>query len=315
MGEAAKKEPGSINSTTHFVFQNKVFQVEGCHFSLAPGSKEAIFNIPMGEVVGSIKIPALCKEFGIEEESADYGLVQLALEGLPYVRRIHPGDVIPSEVLDGSASWQIDPQHEKIAKNKLSMLLVTWLVGAEGGKMDREALASLSDDEKLKERINEGFAKAGETIGIPKDQISNRFNDLVKELAYIEALRDYYADIFVIFKNLKPIQESYSTQDTQVFEEIERMRVLMKPPMAKIKEQFDKIDDQTSEILPLLKGYEKRVQTIRDGRDDLHLLTHTWDDLKAMWKNVPAERSEETKIALTVTYKFLAKNFSVSHSW
>lgn len=53
----------SLDANTHFVFENKVFQVEGCYFSLTEGTREVIFNIPIGEITGSVKLASLCAEF------------------------------------------------------------------------------------------------------------------------------------------------------------------------------------------------------------------------------------------------------------
>lgn len=298
---------------THFNFESKVFQVEGCFFSINE-SKDVIFNIPMGDMTGSVKLKSLCQEFGIEPDSNDYVLLEMVRRGIPYVRQIRPGDVIPSEVLDGSASWHIDPRHAEIARTKLSKRLIDWLMGTDGTEEDRAAILALAQDEDLKKRVNQALEKAATLIKKKKEEVISRFDDLGKELAYIEALRDYYQEVYKHFTMLKRYQEFYR-DDNNFIQEIERMRQLMKPPIESIKHTFDEVDMETSEVLPLLKNYEQKVSFIRNARDELHLNTATWQDLKDIWAGVPLERCDESKSALQQTYKFLAKNFTVSYSW
>lgn len=317
MSEAAANndiEHTSMDSSTHFVFENKVFQVEGCHFVLTPDTKEPVFLIPMGEMMASVKLGPLCQEFSINPGSNDAQLLDLVKKGLPYVRRIRPFDVIPSEVLDGSASWHVGADHEELAKDKLSMKLVTWLLGKSGKRIDKAVLQELTEDSVLKERVNEAFQEASEQLKVPKQQITNRFDDLVKELAYIEALRDYYADIFKIYRDFKPLQEAFSG-DSVFTQDVERMRSLMLPPIEEIKTRFEDLDGRTDEILASLGQFDTTVEHIRQVRDDLHLQTHTWDELKELWDGVPIDRTEEAKKASVSTYEFLARNFTMSYTW
>jgi hypothetical protein len=304
----------SLDANTHFVFENKVFQVDGCFFSMTEGTREVIFNIPIGELTGSVRLNSLCSEFGIEKGSSDDRLLALVKAGIPYVRQIRPGDVIPSEVLDGSASWQIDPEHVALAMNRLSMRLVNWLVGSDMDTIDKSAVLAMAEDEEMKTRVNEGLDKAARQIKRKKAEVLTRFENLAKELAYIEALHDYYASIYKLFARLKAFQKIYA-DDQNFVQEIERMKQLMKPPVERIKETFDNLDLETMEVLPLIKSYEAKVELIRTSRDQLHLETTIWQELQLLWEGVPDARCDEAKIALQNTYKFLAKNFTVSHSW
>lgn len=317
MSIANPQEQGRQNadsSNTHFVFENRIFKIDGCFFSITEDDNQVIFNIPMGEMTGSVKLNSLCQEFGIETGTRDFELLDLVKRGIPYVRQIRPGDVIPSEVLDGSASWQIDPEHAKLAMNKLSQRLVAWLTGESGTELDRTAVLAIDDDKEMQERVNQALEKAATLIKRKKEEVFARFDDIAKELAYIEALRDYYSEIYRLFSTLRRFQEIYR-DDPGFVQEIERMRQLMKPPIEGIKQTFDRVDLETIEILPLLKAYEQKVSFIRTARDDLHLNTTVWQDLRELWKMVPHERCDEAKVALHKTYKFLAKNFTVSYSW
>lgn len=313
MSVAESKTP-TQDANTHFAFESKVFQVEGCFFSQTEGTREVIFNIPIGELTGSIRLNSLCAEFGIEKGSTDERLINLVKRGIPYVRQIRPNDVIPSEVLDGSASWQIKPEHAALAMNRLSIRLVNWLMGSDMDTMDKTAVLSMGEDADIKARVNDALDKAAKQIKRKKTEVISRFENLAKELAYIEALRDYYTGIYHLYGRLKRFQKIYH-DDANFIQEIERMKQLMKPPVEKVRETFDNLDLETMEVLPLIKSYEAKVNLIRTSRDQLHLETTIWQDLQKIWEGVPDNRCEEAKIALQNTYKFLAKNFTVTHSW
>lgn len=304
----------SLDANTHFAFENKVFQVDGCFFSMTEGTREVIFNIPIGELTGSVRLNSLCAEFSIDKGSSDDRLLALVKAGIPYVRQIRPGDVIPSEVLDGSASWQIDPEHVALAMNRLSMRLVNWLVGSDLDTIDKSTVLAMDEDEEMKAKVNEGLEKAARQIKRKKADVITRFENLAKEMAYIEALHDYYASVYKLFARLKTYQKIYA-DDANFVQEIERMKQLMKPPVERVKATFDNLDLETMEVLPLLKSYAAKVELIRTSRDQLHLETTVWQELQLIWQGIPDARCDEAKIALQNTYKFLAKNFTVSHSW
>ena len=191
---------------------------------------------------------------------------------------------------------------------------MNWLTGADANTIDRTALLSIVSDESMHKNVNQALDKAATIIKRKKVEVIARFEDLAKELAYIEALRDYYGSIYKLFSLLRKFQEIYR-DDTSFIQEIERMRQLMKGPIEEIKQTFDRIDIETLEVLPLLKSYEQKVSFIRTARDSLHLNTTVWQDLRDIWDGVPMERCDDSKIALLSTYKFLAKNFTVSYSW
>jgi hypothetical protein len=76
----------------------------------------------------------------------------------------------------------------------LQWQLVTWLnsgTGADAPNLDAEALLQVADDPARKQQVQEAFAKAAETLGLPsRETVIQLVEELAQELAYIEALRD-----------------------------------------------------------------------------------------------------------------------------
>lgn len=198
--------------------------------------------------------------------------------------------------------------------SRLSVRLVNWLTGSDMDTMDPAAVLAISEDKEMADRVNQGLEKAANIIKKKKEEVIIRFENLAKELAYIEALRDYYISVYQVFGRLKQFQAIYS-DDANFIQEIERMRQLMKPAVEKVRATFERIDLETMEVLPLIKSYEAKINLIRSIRDDLHLETTIWQDLMVIWEGIPDARCDDAKVGLQNTYKFLAKNFTVSHSW
>jgi len=113
-----------MTGNTHFVFRHSVFSVDGSYFSARKGGQDPCLNVPMGEVMATVAIPALRKEFDIADDSADGKLLDVVVQALKYLRIIRVNDAIPSELLDGSASWSVEDRHRATARCRLAMAFV-----------------------------------------------------------------------------------------------------------------------------------------------------------------------------------------------
>ncbi|MGG2362419.1 hypothetical protein ACE4Z5_26130, partial [Salmonella enterica] len=88
--------------------------IEGARFTRSAASDEPSFVLPLGGIEVTVPVDKLCAEFDIAADSADGQLLHVVAKGLNYVKRIRPGDSIPRELLDGSASWSVDDRHLQI---------------------------------------------------------------------------------------------------------------------------------------------------------------------------------------------------------
>ena len=75
--------------------------------------------IPLGEREAVVPLRALQREFAIADDSEDGQMLALIAESLDYVASLRPGDALPGEVLDGSASWQPEPRHRALVAARL----------------------------------------------------------------------------------------------------------------------------------------------------------------------------------------------------
>src|ERR1700749_4003670 len=117
----AASEIGSyeVDRSTHFLFEHKVFTLKGARFALTEDGSTPAFHVELGTLVASLPLGTLRSEFSIDRESPDGVLLAIVEKSLRFVKEIRPGDSIPRELLDGTASWAVEERHRLRAKAHL----------------------------------------------------------------------------------------------------------------------------------------------------------------------------------------------------
>ncbi|WP_145729669.1 hypothetical protein [Nitrospirillum pindoramense] len=314
---AAAASEAHASRSTHFLFENKVFSVPGAFFSFAYDSNEAVYNVQLGDVWGKIPFRTLREAFGIDDTSSDAVLLGVVERSLKYVKTIRPGDSIPRELLDGTASWRVEDSHLQIARGRITVQLVSWITGKETLVTDRGQLEQVVEDPQTKQRAQQAFSELARRFGIPeerKQEIVDKVESIARELSYIEALRDRYHQLQQIITGLGQAGRIYKT-DRQMQSDLSRMMALVKQPILDFEDIFAQLDAQTGEIMAVLKSYDSQVSFIRRMRDELHTRLMLWDDVIYAWDGEPVERGPELEARLKKTYHFLAQHFLVTKVW
>ena len=310
-----------MEKATQFQFQHRLFKIEGGHFRRDPLTKEPMYSLPSDDLKVVLPINALRTEFGIEGDHPDAALVNLVGQALKYVREVHPGDSIPNEVIDGSASWSIEPRHHKRARMRIDVQLASWVSGDEQVLVDEDLLEQVADDPKTKEKLDSAIARLGEEIGgggdtafSPADRVSQRIEALVRELSYIEALREHFLALDTISEKLEKLMRLFKTSRV-VKDEIARVKVLFSTPDRDIKSLFTDMDDHTSEVRSLVLNYENSVSYIREKRDMLRGYSLEWDAIFDLWRETPIIADETAVRLIRSTYHFLSQRYAPSVKW
>ena len=321
LNQAPSSQPpaksASDDRSQTFAFEHKVFSMAGGYFAYVKDTKDAAFHIPLGDLKGAIALPILRTEFDLNPETNDGRLLGIVEKALRYVKEIRPNDSIPHELLDGTASWSVEEKHRTIARNRLTVQLVSWLTGGETVMVDLTQLEQISDDPKTKARVQEAFTKAAEKLGIGaerKQEVVDMIEKLARELSYIEALRDRYCKVQYISAQLNLLSKIYK-REPGIRNEIFRMQVLIRAPVADFDSMFTQADAQTGEILAVLRNIGPQTKFIREMRDELHNRLMLWDEMINPWSAITVEQSGEMESLLKDTYRFLARNFAVSNDW
>jgi hypothetical protein len=316
-GEESIPEPRQASGPTHFTFEHAVFKVNEAVFTLSASNEEPTYNVPLGEVRAALPIDLVAGSFGIAKTSPDAELLKIVKRSLKYVKEIRPGDSIPSELLDGSASWTVEPRHREIARARVS-LQFAW--SAEGKALDSvdpaeyETQASLPETKK---KLQAAYVTIAEKLGFGREnasEIANRGNELAREWTYIEALRERFGKIQKLYAGFNTLRPIYK-RERAIHEDIIRIRTLMKKPVEEITAMFDQLEANTGEIVNTMKKFPSQIRYIRDTRDALHQRFMTWDGLIAEWSDVTLERSLKVDRLVRISYRFLAHHFPIDSEW
>jgi hypothetical protein len=303
--------------STHFLFQHKVFSVAGSYFAMAQDTHAPTFFVPLGDIQGVLTLAQLMSGFDIKPDSSDAALLKIIEKGLAFVRRIAPGDSIPRELLDGSASWSVEDRHRMIAESRIAVQLANWVGGAKVDLRDLAELLKIGGDPETRAKVQEAVSKVADRLGLGdsrRQEVLDKIDRLGRELSYIEALRDRFASIKMIAMKLAQLQSLYGPE-RGISEEAGRIIILMRKPAGEYDSIFTHIDSETSDILSVLLKFTAQVKYIRDKRDELHRKFLMWDDLIRRWQDLTVEIGTPAETLLRDTYRFMARHFPQSTDW
>src|SRR5215469_4603497 len=197
--EAAKSVAELIAATggggnAIFDFQHKVFVLPGARFTADRQASATMFHIRLGSLDVSLTTLVLRQEFNIHVLSHDSLLIELAGHALRHVKEIRPGDSIPRELVDGTASWSVEERHRAQARARLLAQLVA-VFALDGSAPSIETILGMPEtDLSARADFQKAFARVAQALGVAperKQEIVDQIDAFARELCYIEALRDY----------------------------------------------------------------------------------------------------------------------------
>jgi hypothetical protein len=292
-------------------------KMEEIHFQLSGPDKEPtlVAKYSKNDVVLTIK--GIMKEFNIDPKSPDGWMLDQVGKGLKYVKGLCMGDPLPKEILTREASWALSKRHQEIAYQRVSLQLVNWMSGGENMITDPDELLQLADDPAIKKQISAAFGQAAEKLGYGRDEkekVIRHVEELAKELAYIEALRDRFRRIKIMDDKIQELRRLYG-REKSVLEIADQVARLGQRAVSEFEAMFLEADAQTGEILSVLKNLTATVSYIRDKRDELHIRLMAWDDILDRWQQAEMKISQHNPTLLRDTYKFLAPRFMMVKEW
>jgi len=318
VADGKSSETATKAASTVFDFKHAAFTLKTCVFRLDPQTSVPVMIVSLDSLNASIPVSKLKQSFGIDEGSHDEKLVQLLAKALKYVKEIRPGDSIPSEVLDGKASWLVDPKYLAVSRAKVTMQLIAWMQGRAYDPHASEAALAMADDPDTKKRVQEAFGAIAEKLGYSHDrrsEVVDLVEGLCRELSYIEALRDQLSGAERrLLATVKSLQGVYG-REASVMDSLMRIQSILAKPIKDFGAVLEEVDAGLVEILPTLKLYPQRVQFIREKRDRLRERYLLWEEVLEMWNNVPLEQCAEASYAIQETYRFAASRFPQGQKW
>jgi hypothetical protein len=302
-----------VDRSTHFLFEHKVFTLKGVRFALTEDGSAPAFLVELGALVASLPIAALRDEFNIDRDSPDGTLLAIVEKSLRFVREIRPGDSIPRELLDGTASWSVEEPHRVRAKAHLwaQTIATDETKGAKDAVLEA-FLARPETGEKLKAAAAEIAKKLGYEMTVAT--VLSRLDDLARELAFTEALQERCGEVLGIETKVNQLARVYRN-DRAIVDELSRVRTLMLRPIEIYNGIFARLNNRQQESAEAIAHFHERVEFIREQRDDVHQSLMLWDPILAAWKAVEYTRNSETERKITELYRFIARHYLTSQGW
>jgi len=307
--------PGGPPRNTHFDFQAKVFQAPGACFLLKGKEKVPMYAVDMGTGQGYISLKDLRRTFFIAEGGHDDKLIEQAAAGLRFVPDIRPGDEIPNEILNGTASWTVARKHKQIARDRIQIQLLSWMGGKPITYTNPEELKKIVAQDENKKALKEAFSRAAIALGLEagkSDQVVDHIETLAREICYIEALRERALELRKIQANVEALTKIYT--DVRGSADVGRVKLLMVRGINETDNILNAVDAESADVMSALMSIDDVIKAVRGARDDLHFILMQWDPVIAKWQNLTMSRSQEIDRALSDTYKFLASRFSTGTS-
>ncbi len=299
--------------STHFVFRHRIFMIDKCRFALNGSDKLPCFYVPMGEQVAAIELRKLQKEFHIPPE--DVALLQTVEKGLKYVRDIRPNDSIPREILDGSASWAVEEHHKLLAKSRLNMELIFWITGFRSEMPPLEEMQEMHKDADGRGQLRDAHLKLARLVGLRDARlIVPRIDDLARELAYVEALRELSKKLDDILQKLVSFGAAFK-KETSFAAENMRMQDLVRRAIGLIEDKFRKVDDMPQDLPRMVTDLKGAIAALREARDDISLELKKWNEHLCFFENIKIDRSDANERFFRKFYQFLAENYMEQATW
>jgi len=288
-------------------------------FRRAESDGTPVMVVQLGEREAVLPLRSLQREFGIPDDSADGRMLAQIAGSLDFVAGLRLGDALPAEVLSGEASWDPSPMHFQIATARLRLQLVAWLRADKSGKettLDPKALLAAAEDPALRQQVQEAFRKAADELGLPApDSVIELVEELGRELAYIEALRErLLGRVQVMAAKLERLTQAFRGDAAQL-ETLTQVRRLTGVALKQIGRRFAELDAQTAEVMQTLRNLDSQRTFIRSNRDWLYRTQRAWQPVLMDWDQAGFGFDEHTRALLLRTYQFLAPRFMAVTEW
>ncbi len=302
-----------VDRSTHFLFEHRVFGLKGARFALTEDGSTPAFHVELGTLVASLPLSTVRREFEIERDGPDDVLLRIVEKSLRFVKEIRPGDSIPRELLDGTASWSVEERHRLRAKAHLWAKTIG--SGETIGAPDEVLQAFVARPETI-EKVQMAAAAIATRMNeqMNAEVVQQRIDDLARELAYIEALQERCGEVLAIVPKVNQLARVYRS-DRAIVDELSRIRTLMLKPIEMFDGIFSRLNNRQQDVPAAVANFHEQVEHIREQRDDLHQSMMLWDPILATWKALEMTRCTENETRITELYRFIARHFLTSQSW
>lgn len=286
-------------------------------FRLSEGMRVASMVVQLDNHDAVLPLRSIAREFGINAETADGEMLGLIEEALEFVVALRIGDMLPSELHGGEASWTPGAQDRAIAMSRIRRELVRCVFARRGEAVQIQGSSAPGWEEEgtnralLRKAIDGAVA---EFPGTDAPEITLRVDTIGEELSYIENLRRTLA------RGMAGPQEKLLRVRTEQVpagrrDLLHQVQKLARRGLKEISNRFDGVDVRLDDMLAVLSDTPASVVWLRRQRDWLFRTNHAWESIFTEWASVSGHVDGFLWKAVDRTYAFLAPRFMSYQEW
>ena len=306
--------PSELCTLEHRIFRS----LANVMFRRDEAGETPVMVMSLGERIAAVPLRALQHELGIASDSPDGRMMGLIAQSLGFVSGLQIGDPLPTEVLDGRASWAPGAAHRAIAAARLRLQLVAWLRPESAAAMpsDGGSVCRLDEDPATRQQVNAALEQAARDLGVAdRSAVIDLLEALAEELSYIEALREGLLNrARDTAGRIERIWRAGRVDQKQQ-EMITQVRRLSGAALHQIAERFSEIDTQSREVVSALRNIEGQRSLVRSGRDVLYRLSRAWEPILQAWEKSGRLNESALWQLIDRTYRFLAPRYMPVQEW
>jgi hypothetical protein len=277
-----------------------------------------VMVVALGERLAAMPLRSLQRELDIADDSADGRMLGLVAQSLDFVNGLQIGDALPTEVLDGRASWTPGAAHRGVAAARLRLQLAAWLNPEAVGvsTSDRSTVLMLDEDPAVRQHVNEAMEKAARELGLDgREQVLGLLATLAEELSYIEALREGL--FYRVRDTVGRIDRVFRAArvDQKRLEMITQVRRLAEIALKQIAARFERLDADSRDIMIALHNVDSQRNMIRSSRDGLYRTSRAWEPILVSWEGVAELDYPGLWHLIERSYRFLAPRYMPVQEW
>lgn len=301
-------------------FQHPFFQTNADgYFHLDLADCKPVYVINLGDQGGIISLQSIKQELRLGDYGADEAMLNAVCGALKFVDEIRVGDSLPSEIINGEASWEPEAHHRTIADRRVVAAMVKWSEGLDGPISELNDLQRFTKEHVNQDKIAQALRRLDETVGSESRgllRIQPVLKRLAKELSYIEAQRETVERIRRIGRILEHIRRVGGGQASDTHEVTAVLR-LYKYMMGIFDEELASVDDQVAQFLAAVSANETLFEHIRQVRNELRCQLMAWEEPLSHWQGVTRKNIDSAEVASKISdlYRFLAPLYAPIDEW
>ena len=307
-------EPPDICALQHRIFHS----LTDVLFRRAEGDDTPVIVMSLGERTAAVPLRALQRELGIADNSPDGRMLRLIAHSLDYVAGLQIGDPLPTEVLDGRASWAPGATHRAVAAARLRLQLTAWLRPEAAGVVmpDAAGVRRLDEDPAMRQHVNAALEQAALDLGLTdRNDVVRLLETLADEFSYIEALREgLFNRVRAMMARIERFARAgrINQKRTEMLTQVRRLGTVALDQMAA---RFADIDAHSQEVMTALRNVENERSLIRSSRDWLYRASRAWEVILQDWEDANELPDNELWRLVERTYQFLAPRHMRVQEW